>query len=393
MLSCIFLTRKCTQRCYYCRIVESPQFDRDMTVEEWKRGFTALKNRGVKFHLILGNEPLLYEGIEELIDWLTNVDGTPYAFYTTSPAHLHESLAPKLVKAGLMNASCGVDRFPMSAEAVGSLVRSDAGEDFFVQRKASLGYDGLKWYQAHGVRDIHATITISKQNHEYVLPLIKYLNEQGMWVAINTLHWDIDGGFDFFPPRASLEHDMLSADEMRQVAETIKDAQEKGDIALQNPPGYMDAMIEHGTDHSWHCSKPVIYSVDPDGGMRCCGYRRGADASRVHVFDLETDEGDAAYWQAWRTDSAACPGCLWSYWWQAEDQLDPAKKSDDDFGHRFFQYHANEYFQDGAARGLASTAAPTDFVAVRGDASERGSAMQRSDYIPLQPVHAADTEE
>lgn len=383
-MSCIFLTRKCTQRCYYCRIVESPQFDRDMTVDEWKRAFTALKQRGVKFHLILGNEPLLYDGIVELMDWLTNVDGTPYAFYTTSPAHLHQTLAPQLVEAGLMNASCGVDRFPIDVEEIGLLKRDAAGDDFFVQRKASLGYDGLLWYQEHGVRDIHATITISRQNHRYVLPLIKYLNEQGMWVAINTLHWDIDGGFDFFPPRAALEHDMLTADEMRQLAEEIKDAQQRGEIALQNPPGYMDAMAEHGKQHSWHCSKPVIYSVDPDGTMRCCGYRRGAESPGIHVFDLETDEGDAAYWQTWRNDSAACPGCLWSYWWQAEDQLTPAATEGDDFGHRFFQYHANEYFAGGAAQQLDHTASPLEFVGGERSGAQR-SVPVRS-FIPLQPV-------
>ena len=106
--SVIYLTRRCVYNCAYCGIVDNSKKRKDeLSLEQWQRAFEILKEIGVEFNLILGNEPWLL-GTE--LPQILNHTNIPYGVYTTcqeslwSKYHAHYFLEGKL-----NNLSIGVD--------------------------------------------------------------------------------------------------------------------------------------------------------------------------------------------------------------------------------------------------------------------------------------------
>jgi len=330
MLSCVYLTRACPHKCSYCALRDSPLQRPELTTEEWIDAFDILHSLGVDFHLLLGNELLMRRDIVQIISYLSST-GVPYAFYTTCPSYLMKQHAQRLVDVGLSNASCGIDVTPESYWP---------GSDIYIERKAKSGLEGLKWFRDKGVSDLQGTITISKINTGRLAEVIQMLTNEKIWCGANTIHWDVDGGFDFFPVREKIEHLLLTQKEISRDAEHVRSLYLAGELALQNPLEYWDAWEEHGVDLSWHCGPPQILTVDADGSMRCCGYRKGIHSSNMHIFDLPKQLDN--YWDAWYKDQRDCPGCFWSYPWMAEHLL--IKESDVDYGLGVFQTHASRAY-------------------------------------------------
>jgi len=304
-----------------------------LSLDQWQRAFGILKSLEVDFHLLLGNELMIYDEVVGLVDWLTNVDGTPYAFYTTSPPYLLSTVGGELARVGITNVSTGFDWFSDKLE----LDRDDPL--FFMKRKSLTGLKGLMFFKERSVPDLHGTVTISKHNKDIALDLLRFLTKLGIWSAVNPVHWDKDGEYDFFPPREAIEGDILDKADVESFADAIKEAQLAGEISLQNPPEYFDAWKKHW-NLDWHCSLPLVYSVDADGSMRCCGYRRGSRVPEFKIFDLDNPNKLEKFWAAWHEDAAECPGCLWSYWWQAEFLMG----EEEGFKREFFQTHASRHF-------------------------------------------------
>ena len=66
---------------------------------------------------------------------------------------------------------------------------------------------------------------------------------------------------------------------------------------------------------SWHC-KGNPYggpTIDADGTLRVCGYRKGQETSKFTIFDLP--EKEEQWKNAVYTDAMKCPGCAWSCAW------------------------------------------------------------------------------
>lgn len=330
MLSCIYLTRKCPHKCIYCALRDSPLQRPELSTEEWKFTFDLLHDLGVEFHLILGNELLMRPDIVDIISHL-NTTHVPYAFYTTCPPWLMEASAQKLVDVGLTNASSGIDIVPH---------RDWPHAGTYVTRKSTWGLAGLKWFGDHGVPDLHGTVTVSKMNTGRVVEVIENLTREKIWCAVNTIHWNKDGGFDFFPEKHVIEHLLLTQKDIDSDAIAIKEAHLNGLLAVQNPPKFWSAWQEHGAKLDWHCKTFQVITVDADGSLRCCGYRKGINSSCMSIFDLKTPLGMEQYYDAWVKDQHECPGCFWSYPWQAEF-LQP---HDNNFGTQVFTQHASEQY-------------------------------------------------
>lgn len=332
MLSCIYLTRKCPHKCAYCALRDSSLQRPELTTEEWKFVFDLLRDLGVEFHLLLGNELLMRSDIVDIISHL-NTTRVPYAFYTTCPLWLMDVYAQRLVDIGLTNASSGIDIVP--------------GGDWphagiYVTRKSAWGLTGLKWFRDHGVPDLQGTITVSKINTGRVVEVIERITKENVWCGINTIHWNKDGGFDFFPKRHIIENLLLTQRDIDYDAMAIKQAHLNGLLAVQNPLEFWDAWREYGVRLDWHCKAFQIITVDADGSLRCCGYRKGRNSPCMSIFDLDTPSGMEHYYNLWEKDQCECPGCFWSYPWMAEHLL--TKESDRDYGLEVFKTHASRMY-------------------------------------------------
>ena len=327
--------------CDYCSIRKT-KLERELSISEWKKVFDVLKQLGCEFNLIIGNEPMLLEdGLPELISYLSEQD-TKYAIYSTCPTDLFNKLKKPLAEAGLKNLSSGFDSLKRT-DSIG--IKSARGLAGMIEMKKLI--KGL---------DTQGTITISKINLDEVVDLLKTLTANGIWGAVNSIHWDSDGNYDFFPPKEHLkdfviDEDWRDREKFIELCRRLKELTIKGEIMIQNPPEYFDALAKHGLDMSWHCTKPYIITVDADGQLRLCGYRRGKKVPEFSIFDLRDKRKFEEYKKAWKEESQECPGCFWSYWWMAENFIFTDQK---EYGTKVFQTHHSKYFKKEKENGKRS---------------------------------------
>jgi hypothetical protein len=176
-------------------------------------------------------------------------------------------------------------------------------------------------------------------NVDHAEQLALYATRRGLWHGTNVLHWNKDGGYDFFPRKEYLIEMIATKEELSNFADRMIDLLLDGRIAEQNPLSYFKALKVYGADLSWHCSDFKIISVDADGRLRCCGYRRGKYCPEMFISDLP-DKLDE-YKERWEADMQNCPGCFWSYWWMAEN----AYENDEEMNKEMFKNHASKYFK------------------------------------------------
>ena len=313
--------------CEYCAIKKT-KVARELTISEWRKAFDVLKYLGCEFNLILGNEVmLLEEKLVELVRYLYE-QKTEYAMYSTCPETLLDKLKKPLVSAKLKNLSCGFDSLGRN-DSIG--IKSRRGLMSMIEMKRMI--KGL---------DTQGTITLSKINLNEVIGLLKILTNHGIWGAVNSIHWDIDGMYDFFPPKELLK-DFIIDDRKRflEVCKELKELTLSGEIMIQNPPEYFDALALHGLDMSWHCTQPLIITVDADGMLRLCGYRRGTVVPKFSIFDMIDRRKFEEYVKVWKKESQECPGCFWSYFWMAENFICTDQK---EYGTKVFQKHSSKYY-------------------------------------------------
>ena len=95
----------------------------------------------------------------------------------------------------------------------------------------------------------------------------------------------------------------------------------------------------HLISMNWHClGNPYGGpTIDADGSLRVCGYRKGELTSQMSIFDLPDK------WEKWRLsvfdDAMQCPRCGWSYPWM----YDYWKKREPKFGKKIFSSHAGKH--------------------------------------------------
>jgi MoaA/NifB/PqqE/SkfB family radical SAM enzyme len=71
----IYITFKCTKKCRHCVTNSNPAIDesKELSVEEWKGILQYLRENGVIYLVFTGGEPLLKEGILELLSYATDL--------------------------------------------------------------------------------------------------------------------------------------------------------------------------------------------------------------------------------------------------------------------------------------------------------------------------------
>ena len=350
LLSVQFVTRACPLSCSYCNIVKSP-LTRKPIQDDWPKVYEILDKLGVTFNLILGNEPLvLGENLVDLVDYMRG--GTPYALYSTAPEPLWSKWRDKLVRAGLSNISTGVD-YPR--DHLSNLITFTDDSQF----KASTSFELFQWALDAGVKACQGTATLQSSNVDIVEQIAYDLTDIGVWFGVNPIHWDKGwtpgtnkkisdlSGFDFFPPEHMIEDELLTGKtfQVHSAIDRLKDARDNHGAKVFNGDDQLDSMAEfvpHG--NTWHCTRPTTITVDPDGHLRVCGYRRGEECNKISIYDFEEDAvGTTQRWlKAWYTDMVKCEGCAWSYWSETElrDDQDALTSA------QYWGAHGDEHFAE-----------------------------------------------
>jgi MoaA/NifB/PqqE/SkfB family radical SAM enzyme len=320
--SLTYITRRCPRNCAYCGLRDAIGVGKELTKEQWAEAFQILETMGVDFNLILGNETWL---LHEELPYIMQRNKVPYAIYTTSPGTLFPDNREKLLVQGVLdNFSSGVD-FPSS--------RCDGDDDMY--RKSKDSWESFRWIKKNTPWvDCQATITIHRKNIKFVPEIIREATEMGIPTGINFIHYNKDGGFDFFGTAGDLKDYVFQEedrDDFLEVMSTIK-----ANLGMLQSTPQLELTFDEVVSMGWHC-KGNPYggpTIDADGTLRVCGYRKGTRTPKYTIFDLPEKENE--WREAVRMDAMECPGCSWSYpymthYWECRD---------DDFGKKVFNDHA-----------------------------------------------------
>jgi len=325
MNSLVYLTRACPRKCVYCALRDAVDVGRQLTVPEWKHAFDILKVLGVDFNLILGNETwMLGDGLLDLM----RHNKVPYALYTTCPEPLFARYKEKFYGSGVIdNLSCGIDYPPFVGEVL---------DDSY--KKSMSALNGFRWVREKFPEvDTHGTITLHRRNYQDLPQLLTLLSNMGVFTAVNFIHWNSDGGFDFFPGKEDILDLLFRRDDFDDLFRVLEEVQSSPGL-LQNPQ-YLEEDVRCMTQMGWHCGGDPYGgpSVDADGRLRVCGYRKGRYTPQFTIFDLPDK---LEQWkEAVRMDAAECPGCYWSYPWQYRYW----KEHNEGLGTAVFQRHAGRH--------------------------------------------------
>lgn len=335
--SCIFISRKCPRTCSYCRSKDVRGESGLLSVEQWRDALRTLEQNGVVFHLILGNELFTYPDPVGFVKMMNEFYGR-YATYTTFPPGFRARYLDAVIEAGIYNISSGVDVWP-------GLLTGDKAVD----RKSAEALYWLSYCLDHGVPDVQGTVTIHSKNYDKLEPLFDLLTEKKIWIGCSLVEASADGQHEFYGDATSMQEWLIPEDarskfrdEMYRLATEIR----KGRWMMQVPPSYFEEMGDREYERRpWHCSVPILITIEEDGTLKSCGYR-GKLGEKWSVFDLAHGGGLSMvqYAALQREKTAQCPGCgvgggAWSYWWMGERFEELRNLTMDTLGDKVFQIH------------------------------------------------------
>lgn len=328
--SLVYLTRRCPRRCDYCTIRNGIKKSEELTVEQWRKAFDILKDLGVTFNLILGNETFLLG--ENLVTIMDNTP-VPYGLYTSLSGNLfdknHEAF---FATEKIDSISCGID-YPMGALPI------KKEEDSY--KKSMKAWEVFQFVKKQYPKvDIQCTITIHRLNYKGVPLIIKQAAEIGIFTGVNFIHWNEDGKFDFFPDKEFLK-DMLFLDEDLPELQKVVDEILLSPGTLQNPE-ILHLPLDELVNMKWHCKGDPYGgpSIDSDGSLRVCGYRKGEETPKFSIFDLPEKEKE--WKRAVYNDAMKCPGCSWGFCISYKHW----NETNDEMGKKVFTKHAGEHIAE-----------------------------------------------
>lgn len=319
-----YLTRRCPRQCEYCNLRDAKGIGKELSPNQWIEAFKILKDLNIDFNLILGNETwLLGDNLLRIMKKNT----VPYALYTSCPDPLFSKYRIKFFSSGVIdNLSCGVDYLGTD------FVNDDS---YWKSMQALLAFGWIKDHYPN--IDTQGTITIHKRNFRGVPKLVQHLSDMGVFIGINFIHWNKDGKYDFFPDKQAISNLLFTKEDYNEVQDILNQVIESPGL-LQNPE-FIKQPVPMLVNMGWHCNGDPYGgpSIDADGQLRCCGYRRGKRTPKYSVFQLPTQWCDVD--EAMFQDAMECPGCAWSYPWMYEYW----ETTNESLGKQVFVKHAGNH--------------------------------------------------
>ena len=188
------LTRKCNLKCEYCGLVhESEVTEYPRLCDMWKnekdsnfiiKSLEKIKNISPDcFHIFYGGEPLLFEGLYEIINYC-NYNNIKYTIITNGV--LFGRLEDLYIncKDNIRGLTCSCDP-----------VNLKRGDDR--AKKTFKSFEIFKWAKEQKIEDVVAEMTLDKMNFHYAPEVVKKLEEMNVWTSITCYDPPKNKYYDF----------------------------------------------------------------------------------------------------------------------------------------------------------------------------------------------------
>lgn len=304
----VLLTRRCNLDCSYCKLTRKKM--NELSPNQWKRSFLNMESIGIRTVKILGGEPTIFEGIEELIRFINDNTGLRFALLSNSV--MSDEKLNRLAEAGIQGYFASVDK-------ITDIKKNNTHSGV----KSRCGFEKLLKLRDMGVRILGANIVITKENLHDLPEMISELTENGIWSNLCPV---ISGNEDFWEFRSdSSDNGIRLTDEDRDdidiVMKKLVDMKRDG-LKIAVPESYLLNMSGHGVDNDWKCTEMLQLRIDSDGGMMLCNDYRGNIAEKYNIVDMNP-ELYLQFRKEWNEERRVfdCPGCYWSCFLNAEYNL------------------------------------------------------------------------
>ena len=304
----IFLTRRCNLRCGYCKLTQNP-LKKELNIDQWKKSFKNLEKIGIKTVKILGGEPTIVDGFENLLKFIDKETSIKYAVLSNSI--FNDKKLNSLVDAKIQGYFASIDG-----------IENIKTVDKYGVAKSHAGFDKLKKFKAKGVELLGANVVITKKNLSDIPEIIKVLSENGIWVNLCPI---VYGKEDFWELRADVsdEFKFSDVDILKINNIMIKLLQMKLEGAkIVAPKSYLINMSKYGIYNNWKCKELALLRIDADGALMLCNDIKGKVAEKYNILDMDKDKFEK-FKKDWKKERIKidCPGCYWSCFLLAEDNL------------------------------------------------------------------------
>ena len=167
------VTDRCNLRCVYCMAEDMTFLKREevLSIEELHEVGAAFVELGVKKIRLTGGEPLVRNGVDQLITGLGNLEGLDELTMTSNGVLLEKHL-PSMLEAGIKRLNISLDS--LDRETFAKLGRSD---------QLPKVLSGLQAVKNAGLKVRLNSVILSGENHDSILPLVDYAVENGFDIA------------------------------------------------------------------------------------------------------------------------------------------------------------------------------------------------------------------
>ncbi|MFP4117433.1 MAG: radical SAM protein [Candidatus Woesearchaeota archaeon] len=264
----LILTRRCNLDCSYCKIKDNSGKKNELTTREWKTIIDRfIENKHMHF-IFTGGEPLLYDGLFELIDHTSKKAATSLI---TNTLLLDDGKFAKLKNLDYLTFSCDTSH------------RNKRLTKNTMNRFKKIA-DNSKRY---GIKP-SAILTVTSKNTEEIIPMIKEASRYDIPVLLSLIHSD-QGKYDFRGYTPALEfRNEEELGRLRRLQNRLIRLKKNGYKISESKDFIRNMETYAKREYVIDCpaTKP-FFTIDCDGYIKPC---HDIKASRVNALDFDDYE-------------------------------------------------------------------------------------------------------
>lgn len=327
----IEITMRCNLNCEGCYKWDSRHIGRELSIDEWKKVIDNLKTCGIKLVNLIGGEPTVVPGIEELIVYINSKPGIDYVLSTNGV--IAEPVLKKLLKAGLKNVIVSVD---------GIFDKNEIKEKKYEDRiyKSIVGLELLRRLKKKGVKELSVNFMVMRKNIDQILPTYELLASEGFLFNLIPLQFLKYGLPEEYPIR------LVEADgpKLAGILEKLMEIKKKSNTKVVNSIVFLRNFADFAIKQNFKCGQLRMLGITRDGKITYCVGQDGeiGESGEFNALDL-TPKKLGELLKKWPKDvvGGACPGCTFTCRDRTNDFEYLEKLGDEKFRNFWYLYKQN----------------------------------------------------
>ncbi len=263
----LMLTRRCNLACEYCEVIKKP-LENELSVSEWKRAIDFFHSGGHRAFVFTGGEPLMYDGLPELVDYASKKAVTSII---TNGLLLDRDKLYRLRNLDFLT-------FSFDLVSGDGPSRKDTFGKFELIQEASRKYGFT----------CEAIVTLTRKNVEEAPRIVRIADEAGIDVTFSVVHTAEPGqGYEYRGSHPDLAFDSEEdIARLKDVAEELKSLRHQG-YRVSETDRFLDDMVEFAKgEFKMPCyAGDGYFTVAPDGRIQPCHDRPASEINAAYCDD------------------------------------------------------------------------------------------------------------